>query len=859
MNSSKTDSMSLFQQYVYKSRYARFLHEKGRREEWSETVDRYFDFFQTHLKERCNYNLTKELKEELSNSILNFKIMPSMRAIMTAGEALRSSEIASYNCSYVAIDTPKAFSEILFILMNGVGVGFSVERQYVNKLPTIPELFSTDTIISVADSRIGWAKALSELISILYAGSIPKWDVSKLRPSGAILKTFGGRSSGPEPLVKTFNFIVETFKEAQERKLTSIECHDIICSIADCVIVGGVRRCLPRDTDVHTDKGIVKISDINIGDKVFTGKGYQSVIAKENTGFQSLWKIETQLGDYYSTGNHRWAVLTDQGSTTWKEAQHLTSDDVLISYSTDFSCKPVKLIKTVETNIIEETYDIEVENEHCFVVGGGLLTHNSALISLSNLSDDRMRSAKSGQWWTITPWRTLANNSAVYVDKRPSMETFMNEWKSLYDSKSGERGIFSRYATKNVVERSNNFRKKHFGDDVRIRNTNYEFGVNPCCVSKDTVLDILVDEKNQKITIKDLSDYVKDNPKTVIKVKSWNFKTNEMEYNEISFIGVTRKNAELLKITDLNTKKSICVTPDHLVWTENRRWVQAEQLESGDILKITNSIKRENNIISIDPISKHEDTYDITNPTNHNFFANDILVHNSEIILRDKQLCNLSEVVIREDDTIETLKEKIKHATILGTFQSTLTNFKFVSNKWKTNTEDERLLGVSLTGIMDNPLTSGSQGFDKLKHLLTELRKTAIETNIKYAKKLGIDPSTAITAIKPSGCTSLNTKIKTQNGIKSMEEIWNELAPDVNIYELNSGDWVEPIQDMMVYDENNMLQKITKLYMNGISEVYEIEDEEGNKYKFTAEHKLKTINGWKRVDELSEDDEILKF
>jgi ribonucleoside-triphosphate reductase len=468
-------SMSDFQQYVYTSRYAKYLHDAQRRETWSETVTRYFDFFTDHLDEQHNYKLDSKLRTELEQAVLSMEIMPSMRCMMTAGAALKRDHGAGYNCSYAAIDTPKTFSEILFTLMCGTGVGFSVERQYVVKLPAVPdEFYPTDSVIVVADSRIGWAKALNELVSMLYTGAIPKWDTSKLRPSGAILKTFGGRSSGPEPLERLFRFVVQTFKEAVGRKLTSIECHDLACMIGECVVVGGVRR--------------------------------------------------------------------------------------------------------------------------------------SAMISLSNLSDDRMRSAKSGQWWAVTPWRSLANNSAVYNDKRPPMETFMSEWKALYDSKSGERGIFSRYAAKNIIERANDFRKQHFLDTsgLRMRDSDHEWGCNPC----------------------------------------------------------------------------------------------------------------------------------------------------SEIILRDKQFCNLTEGIIRSTDTVTSLKRKVRLATILGTFQSTLTNFRFLSKKWKDNTADERLLGVSLTGIMDNELMSGSLGFDKLKDALTEIRKVAIATNLEFANAIGIEASTAVTCVKPSGTVS---------------------------------------------------------------------------------------------------------
>lgn len=460
---------SIFQEYVYISRYSRYLHDEGRRETWPETVKRYFDFMNAHLLETCGYDLENEfIGSILERAVLGYEVMPSMRCLMTAGPALQRENLAAYNCQYMSIDNPKSFGEMLYLLMNGCGVGFSVERQNVNRLPDVPdELYPTDTVIIVADSKLGWAKALNELISLLYTGLIPAYDTSKVRAAGSILKTFGGRASGPGPLEQLFRFVIEKFKANKGQKLTSLDCHDICCMIGSIVVVGGVRR--------------------------------------------------------------------------------------------------------------------------------------SALISLSNLSDDRMRGAKMGQWWNTTPWRSLANNSAVYTDKQPDMATFMTEWKSLYDSKSGERGIFSRWASKNIISRSNAFRKVHFGEECRLRDPDWEWGCNPC----------------------------------------------------------------------------------------------------------------------------------------------------SEIILRDKQGCNLTEVIIRWNDNLKTLKEKVKIATILGTIQSTLTNFKFVSKVWQRNFEDERLLGVSLTGIMDNPLTAYPT-----KEILTELRKTAIETNIEWAKKLGIPPSAAITCIKPSGTVS---------------------------------------------------------------------------------------------------------
>ena len=436
------------------------MPEKKRRETWDETIKRYFDFFQEHLKENCDYTLKPKLREELETAVLNLRVMPSMRCLMTAGEALKRENIAGYNCSYMAVSRVQSFDEMLYVLMNGTGVGFSVERQYITQLPIVAEEFHpSDTVITVADSKLGWAKAYKEFLGLLWIGQIPKWDLSKVRPAGSPLKTFGGRASGAEPLDNLMHFTINTLTGAAGRRLSSIECHDIVCKIAEVVVVGGVRR--------------------------------------------------------------------------------------------------------------------------------------SALISLSNLSDDRMRHAKSGQWWNDNPQRALANNSACYTEK-PDMGIFMDEWRALYESKSGERGIFNRQSANNQTERTG--RRVVDG---------YEFGTNPC----------------------------------------------------------------------------------------------------------------------------------------------------AEIILRDREFCNLSEVVVRANDTEESLLEKIRLATILGTFQSTLTNFKYVSSMWRKNCEEERLLGVSLTGIMDSRITNGKSNKDLVK-LLEGLKNKSIEVNKEFAKELGINQSAAVTCVKPSGTVS---------------------------------------------------------------------------------------------------------
>ena len=451
--------MTPYQTYIAKSRYSRYLDDKGRREHWSETTARYFDFMQDHLVKNNNYVMSHEMRSRLEGAVLNLDVMPSMRSIMTAGDALERQNVAGYNCSYLPIDDPKAFDEAMYILLCGTGVGFSVEQKYVNRLPEIPEkLYESNTVVHVKDSKEGWAKALRQVLALLWAGEVPKWDVSMVRPAGTRLKTFGGRASGPEPLVDLFKYVVGKFKGATGRKLSTLECHDILCKIGEVVVVGGVRR--------------------------------------------------------------------------------------------------------------------------------------SAMISLSDLGDDRMAKAKAGAWWDGNGQRALANNSAVY-DVKPDVGQFMREWSNIYESHSGERGIFNRYASE--IQAAQNGR----------RVLSKEWGTNPC----------------------------------------------------------------------------------------------------------------------------------------------------SEIILRPYQFCNLSSVIVRSDDTVESLKEKVAVATILGTFQSTLTNFPYLRKVWQTNTEEERLLGVSMTGILDNALLNDA--YDKeLPSRLEELKNVAVDTNKHLAAELGINPSAAITCVKPEGTVS---------------------------------------------------------------------------------------------------------
>ena len=704
--------------FIALSRYARWLPEESRRETWSETVDRYVDYFMQRVDGK---DIPLETWDEIRNAIHNLDCVPSMRALMTAGDALDRDNVAGFNCSYLAINRQRAFDELMYILMCGTGVGFSCERQEVQQLPTVAEEFyESETTIVVPDSKIGWASSFRELISLLYAGKVPKWDLSKVRPAGASLKTFGGRASGPEPLDDLFRYSVNIFRNAAGRKLTSLEVHGMVCKIAEIVVVGGVRR--------------------------------------------------------------------------------------------------------------------------------------SALISLSNLSDDRMRHAKSGQWWVDSPEFALANNSACYTEK-PDMETFMREWLSLVESKSGERGIFNREASQKQAAKNGR------------RDATFSFGTNPCLHP-----DSMVETVNGRMKIKDII--------TPTQVYSMGH-DGRLVIKPCSASWVSKKDAATLNITVASGKVVRC-TPDHKIYIEGKGWVEAQDIKIGDRVvhlvrnrrgaaysgvKLTAQDKRDfvmehrlvweavngpvpdgydihhidgdtynNDVDNLECLSHSDhssltryecdndhmvsgyreyspgrhgsmfgfvsqggpkpkriipmpeelksglhqyasvvkieegettDVYDLTVEDTHNFIADFVVVHNcSEIILRDRQFCNLSEVVVRHGDSFDDLKQKVRIATILGSLQATLTDFRYLSKAWKINTEEEALLGVSLTGIMDHPVLSGQEAMkdngegsgefmkQELKDWLDELKNVAIETNLEWSEKLGIKQSTAITCVKPSGTVS---------------------------------------------------------------------------------------------------------
>lgn len=581
--------MGDYEDFIALSRYARWLPEDNRRETWEETVNRYVDEIVSPVN--------SDVSEEVRNAITNLEVMPSMRALMVAGKASERDNTCVYNCAYLPVDDPKSFDEAMFILLCGTGVGFSVERQYVSKLPSVPNSINpVSDILIVDDSKEGWALAYRELLRYLWSGKVPKWDTSKVRPSGAKLETFGGRASGPAPLVDLFEFTISAFKKAASRKLTSIECHDIMCKIGEIVVVGGVRR--------------------------------------------------------------------------------------------------------------------------------------SAMISLSNPSDDRMRHAKSGQWWVTDPQRALANNSTAYSDK-PDIESFTREWLSLMESKSGERGIFNREAAKLKA-----------GENGR-RNAEFEFGVNPCCVSGET--EILTDLGYERIS------EVVGVPVNIWNGESWE-KVTPYETGE----------ADLVRVT-LSDGKYLDCTWNHR-WCIGGEFIETKNLVVGldlDEFEIPNENTYPAWVVNIEPLDRFEMTYCFTEPKTSRGTFNGIVTGNSEIILRPYQFCNLTEVVCRSEDTLDSLKEKVRIATILGTIQSTYTYFPYLRDIWKENTDEERLLGVSLTGIMDCPLIN--ENCRSLESVLRTLKQVAIDTNKEWAEKLGIPQSTATTCVKPSGTVS--QRVNSASGI----------------------------------------------------------------------------------------------
>ncbi len=682
------------QQYVHLSRYARWLDEEQRRESWEETVSRYTDFFAARFPELYP-------ADRINKSIGALRTMPSMRALMTAGPALDKDEMAGFNCSYVAIDHVRAFDEILYILMCGTGVGFSVERQFINNLPTVSEDFhQSDTLITVKDSKIGWASAFRELIAMLYNGQIPKWDVSKIRPAGAKLKTFGGRASGPKPLVDLFQFSVALFKKAAGRKLTSVECHDLVCKVADIVVVGGVRR-----------SALISLSNLS-DDRMRVAKSGQWWIDNGQRALANNSAAYTEKPDM-EIFLEEWMALIQSKSgergifnrvAAKKKAAEFDRRDPNHEFGTNPCMHPDTMVETIRgrmriADITEPTMVYTMLDDGTL----GIKPASAAWVSKRN-AETVVVTVASGKQVRCTP------DHKIFVEGKG--------WVEARDLTPGKDRVVH-------LQRSR-------------RGAAYA-GV--------------------KLTSQGQRDFVMEHHLV------WSGATGvavpagyDIHHADGNTYNNDIDNLECLT-HEAHARLTAMEQPnDHQVYGPNGQFVTHSGSRGGAKVitamppELSSNLHQYATVVAVDP-GETTDVYDMTVEDTHNFIADFVVVHNcGEIILRPSGLCNLTEVVIRSGDTLEDLMDKVEVATIMGTFQSSLTNYRYVRNVWKRNAEEERLLGVSMTGIMDHEVLSKPS--DEAAQWLTQLREHAVKTNAKWAKKLGINASVAITTVKPSGTVS---------------------------------------------------------------------------------------------------------
>ncbi len=805
---------SHYSKYIAMSRYARYQDDLDRRETWEETVVRLCDFWKKRHPELFPY-------ETIKNGVYNMEEMPSMRSLMTAGKALERDQVAGYNCSYLPINDPRCFDEAMYVLMCGTGVGFSVERQEVSRLPQVPdELFESDTVIKVKDSKIGWCTGLRELVSLLYAGKIPKWDLSGLRPAGARLKVFGGRSSGPAPLNDVYTFVVSVFKRATGRKLTSIECHDIVCKIAECVVVGGVRRSALISLSNLSDE---RMRDAKTGQ--WWENNAQRALANNSAAYTEKPEIGIFMKEWLSLYNsksgergivNRQAAKKKAIETGRRDPGHdfgtnpcLTSDTWIF---TENGPKQIKdLIGTSFTAILDgkkypstsqgffssgvkSIYEVKLKNgmsikctsNHKFMTADGWKTVEQMNSDDHIILDNNQESMIS---WNSKPgdfekgWLLGSLFGDGNIEKDKANLDFWGE--NRYDMQK----IAKIYLNESVGCRSDcgsgngqiDYGRVRIGSkelrDCAISYNMYNFDSNTKQISED------VEKESSDFTRGFLSGWFdadgspQGNHKKGISVRLSSIDLNALRYAQralsrfgiISKIYENRKDAGYRLLPDGNGgyREYYCQTTHELVISNKSVALFHERVGFKDLNKKTrlessisqykrnlNSDKVSSKIKSIIAIGEQE-VFDCQIPDKNAFNANGLVSHNcGEISLRPFGFCNLSEVIVREDDTLESLKKKVEISTILGTFQSTLTDFRYLRNIWKKNAEEERLLGVSLTGIMDHPVMSGKRGKEILEQWLTELKECAVATNKEWAEKLGIPQSASITCVKPSGTVS---------------------------------------------------------------------------------------------------------
>lgn len=894
MNSIESN-LTDYSKYIHRSRYSRYDDSLGRRETWPETVSRLCDFWNSRFPDVFPYELVHD-------NILNMRTMPSMRSLMTAGEAATRDEVAIFNCSYLPIDDPRAFDEAMYLLMNGVGVGFSVERQFVNELPAVAEEFyPSDTVITVKDSKIGWCSAFRELLSLLWAGKIPVWDMSKVRPQGARLKTFGGRASGPGPLEDLFKFAVAIFKGAKGRKLNSLECHDLMCKVGEIVVVGGVRRsalislsnlsddrmrdaksgawwetnvqrALANNSTAYTEKPDVSIflkelkalidsksgergifnriaaqqkaaengrrlwefiqfgtnPSLRAGTRVWTSEGIVPIEQLEGQEFvvrnsrnelaqarcwlsgtaKPLWRIQLAGGvEYYSTAEHKWPVIQADGSLLRTETQALKSGDYLPIISPQ---------NKLTEGVMGDTAD-------GFIVGW-------------NLGDGWITNRADGS--TQIGFMVSEQDRLSGIDKR--IQEYLHSrcgWDGSILDKD-EINVNNRILTRTFKDFGVQHKTQGLPTSVwREASEEFRRGLLDGLFSSDGY----VGEKCAQLTTsskalaQDVADLlgfygikVRIKRQKISDVKFPNGKAYDRDYERYgvvvdqSFLPLF---SQLVSLSHQEKQAKLVRAVTNLKHPLNQGKIRIQKVELTDL---------------------KEDVWDIQvdNETHDFQLAHCITGNCGEILLRPLGLCNLTEVVVRPDDTLETLIEKVRVATILGTFQSTMTNFRYLRAKWKKNADEERLLGVSLTGEMDHPVLQTVN--DEARKWLETLKAVAIETNKEWAEKLGIPVSAAITCVKPSGCRPETALVTTDKGIYTL----GELRPE------GQGVW----QSLEREDHDTLGGgKATKFFDNGIAEVFAVNMNFGMSVESTANHRWEVKGkGFVRTDELEPGD-VLKI
>lgn len=775
-----------YQTFIHLSKYSRWVEEKNRRETWEETVNRYIAFFTEHLEGRCGYSLTKAEKSLISNSILGLTCMPSMRCLMTAGQALKRDEVAGFNCSATAIDDIKVFDEIMFVLMCGTGMGFSVEHKFIEKLPWVADEFDrTDTTIIVADSRIGWAKSLRELISLLYAGRIPQWDLSKVRSAGTRLKTFGGRASGPAPLDNMFKFAVNLFQNARGRRLTSLECHDLVCKIAECIVVGGVRRsALISLSDLEDDK----MREAKFGAWYAEDADPHRALANNSAVYESKPDIGTFLKEWSSLYNSKSGergifsrkASNNQAHRTGRRKPH---DNFLTNpcFSGDMKLLtvdgyiPFSRLDGQMVHIVNETGQVSQGkvwrsgNKKTVKISWQRALGKEAVIctpdhvfKLVDGTSCEAKDLKGEQVKFYAPVRKPefeedflmgfclgdANLNRLNSDHHLGIDIYFQKSDidivQAYNFELKGHTAYSREASKLASEYglpASVIGGRGFPDSLRNSNSLCGlFSANGSVITKYRVALKSIDLEQIKVVKEFLhGEYGIESYITINKAHKNQFSNGEYECRESYDLNISRYN-------------SLRLFAKHISFGQEYKRKALVELLSSRCPKVMN-------------VKSHVDmdVYDFSEPLTNWGIVEGIVAHNcSEIILRPRQMCNLSDIVCRPDDTLASLKKKTKIATIMGTIQSTLTTYRYLSSRWKKNNEEERLLGVSLTGIMDNPMLNGTyfkkhKNGDWRNHLgdwLGQMKQEAIKTNKVWAKKLGIESSASITCVKPSGTVS---------------------------------------------------------------------------------------------------------